>query len=526
MALDLETERLFAEIAVEKELVTQEVADECYFNCEQTRGGTEQRVGEIMIIKGILTKVQALGVLKEAHMRRGDKPRIGGYELAEKLGSGGMGVVYKARQISMDRNVALKILPRRLSKDKTFVQRFLKEAQVMARLNHRNIIGAIDVGEAGGFYYFAMELIDGVSCDELLKEKERLPESDVLMLAVQAVQGLLHAQEQGITHRDIKPSNLMVCPDGTLKIADLGLALVHDLGESNHTGIRAGTPYYMAPEQVEGSSQIDFRADIYALGATLYELVTGKRPFEGDSPRTIMAKRLNEDPVPPIDICPQVSKGLSAIIMKMMARNQEDRFESFDDLLSDLHLVASGKLPACARGKTALSSGALTVVGASRRTTRTSVAVEAVAGRKTTRSAMPASRGTGLSISSRVARKKGIGQYLPVLIIMCLIILGGTCIFVLTQAKKLRGPKHPYPEQQNASLWLPFQEPVHPKEGGRALWIQARNSYLKSEKTKDASDRNQSLVLYKQLVSQYPDCAYVSRAKERISKLSGQGGSQ
>jgi serine/threonine protein kinase len=222
-------------------------------------------------------------------------------EILELSGSGGMGMIYKARQPQLDRVVALKILSPELSADPAFAERFSREAQALAKLNHSNIVNVFDFGQAGHFYYFLMEFVDGVTLHTLIQQKQLRP-SEAQRIVIEICHALQFAHEEGIVHRDIKPSNILFDKKGRVKIADFGLAkLMQKNGQPASTTARTtlvmGTPHYMAPEQVEKPGEVDHRADIYSLGVVFYEMLTGELPlgrFEPPSKKTGVDARLDE----------------------------------------------------------------------------------------------------------------------------------------------------------------------------------------------------------------------------------------
>jgi len=284
----------------------------------------------------------------------GSKRRIGDFELLTKLGQGAMGAVYLARQVQLDRNVALKILPPDLAQDQEFLERFRREARAAARLNNPHIVMAYDVGVAGGYHYIAMEYVDGRDLEQGLQAqpKGRYTESEVLNIARQMAHALEAASAAGITHRDMKPANILKHSDGTYKLTDLGLAArkVED-NKVTQTGSAVGTPFYISPEQARGEQNVDVRSDIYSLGATLFHLVTGRLPFPGDNSVVVMTRHLTEQVQPPDEVEPGVSKGLSRLIVKMMAKNPKDRHQSARELLDDLDLIERGEVPLLKRAR-------------------------------------------------------------------------------------------------------------------------------------------------------------------------------
>ena len=282
-----------------------------------------------------------------------EKQIIGGFELISKLGKGGMGAVYKARQTKLDRIVALKILPPRLARSKTFTERFLREARSAAKLDHPNIVQAISAGQDGVYYYFAMECVSGPTVARMLKAKGVLPERRALEIARDVARALDCAHEAGLVHRDVKPDNVLVDADGVAKLADLGLAREIDGTDANLTqaGIAIGTPNYISPEQIRGERDIDGRSDIYSLGATLYHMLVGQAPYAGGSSNEVMAKHLAE-PVPDARKAnPDVSPAVAAIVRKAMAKEAARRYPAAGAMLDGLQaaLQRPGIRPAAHR---------------------------------------------------------------------------------------------------------------------------------------------------------------------------------
>jgi len=269
--------------------------------------------------------------------------RLGRYRLIRKIGQGGMGTVFEAIQEDLDRRVAVKILPKMLVADREMIQRFRREAKAVARLNHPNIVVIYEFSQDHGFHFFSMELVEGRSLEDLLKEQGRLPVTQALGLIQQALQGLCHAWEQGIIHRDLKPANLLLARSGLLKIADFGL--VKDVAAQSGmtlTGAGMGTPYYMAPEQGYAAKEVDLRADIYSLGATFYHLVTGRVPFEGSTPFEVAVK-VATAPLPPVrSVNPDVPVALSTVIEKMLSRKPEGRYQNAQELLDAIRACGPG----------------------------------------------------------------------------------------------------------------------------------------------------------------------------------------
>lgn len=252
--------------------------------------------------------------------------RIHSYEINAHLGQGGMGNVYRATDTMLGREVALKMLHPQLTVQPQFLERFRKEARVLAQLLHPNIAVIYNFIEQGGNHFMVMEYVEGTSLDELLKKYRSLPAPFVVPVFIQALEGLQHAHRKHIFHRDIKPSNLMITPDGTLKLMDFGIAKV--AGEAKMTQVNkiVGTIEFMAPELIEGKDA-SIASDIYSMGATLYELVSGKLPFESDTDFNLMQAILKKKPVAPEKMNDAVPKKLSDIILKAMDKNPASRYQ-------------------------------------------------------------------------------------------------------------------------------------------------------------------------------------------------------
>lgn len=328
----------FGRLALKYGYVTLEQLQECVKVQERVRsaGAEPKRLGEILVEKGYITGAQVIELFRH-QSSAGRRTRLENYEILAKIGKGAMGAVYKARQMSLNRLVALKILPPHLAADKAYISRFLREAQVAAKLKHENTIYVIDVGESKGVYYFAMEYVDGKTVKEMIQEGEVFDERRTVEVALQVARALEHASSSGIVHRDIKPGNIMITKqEGMVKLCDFGLAKELGFGASaTSPGAVAGTPYYISPEQIK-NEPVDARTDIYSLGATMYHIVTGSVPFSGRSAPIVMAKHLHESPIPPRRLNPKISRELEAVILKCMSKNPKDRFQTPGELLAAL----------------------------------------------------------------------------------------------------------------------------------------------------------------------------------------------
>ena len=270
--------------------------------------------------------------------------RFGGYEILEELGSGGMGKVYRARNVTLERIVALKMLAPVFSSDQAFVQRFLKEARSAARLNHPNIVQIYDFGNVDGVYYLAMEYVNGESLRGYVK-RGALNERDAVAVVREALRALGVAHAEGIVHRDIKPDNIMLTNKGELKLVDLGIAKRLDEDQDlTQTGQAVGTPQYISPEQVKGM-RVDARADIYSLGATFYHLLTGRPPYKGTSAAVVMSMHLTEPLPDPRTFEPSLSEGVCRILRKMLAKERDERYADVAALDLDLYRLQKGEMP-------------------------------------------------------------------------------------------------------------------------------------------------------------------------------------
>ena len=338
----------FGSIAIKLSFTTLERVDECIRLQEKMKelGVVPKKLGEIMLAKGYITDLQLKEIIRYQGTK-GGHTQVANYKITAKIGHGAMGSIYKALQVSMDRIVALKVLSAKYAGNDRFRERFLREARAVAKLNHPNIIQGIDVGESNGVYYFAMEYIDGPTVGELLKRGGALDEKRALNIVMQITRALNHAFQHGIIHRDIKPDNVMLTRDGVAKLCDLGLVKVTtDEGpESTRPGASMGTPYYISPEQARGEPDVDTRSDIYSLGATFYHMAVGDLPYPGDSAAVVISKHLTEPLTMPRQRNPLVTAPMEYIVVKMMEKDRENRYQTPQELLRDLEAVAAGGAP-------------------------------------------------------------------------------------------------------------------------------------------------------------------------------------
>lgn len=255
------------------------------------------------------------------------------YEIVEEVGSGGMSIVYKAKCHVLNRYVAIKVLKPEFSDDKSFVSKFKIEAQSAAGLSHPNIVNVFDVGEENGFYYIVMELVEGITLKEYIQQNGRLPYQTALDFIIQICSGIEVAHEHHTIHRDIKPQNIIVSKNGTLKVTDFGIAKA---ATSNTIASSAmGSVHYISPEQARGGYS-DERSDIYSLGVTLYEMLTGRVPFEGENNVTVALMHIQSEVIPPREYYPDIPVGLEKVVLKTMQKRPERRYLTVNALLSDL----------------------------------------------------------------------------------------------------------------------------------------------------------------------------------------------
>ena len=256
------------------------------------------------------------------------------YELQEQIGEGGMGTVYQANDVNLNRRVAVKVLKRELSEDKKFIANFLREVEITASLTHPNIVQVFNFGDYEGHYYLVMEYIGHQTFDDRITGPQRMTEHEVLDIGIGVANGLNFAlQRGGLIHRDIKPGNILFAPDGSTKVVDFGLAITPDTADSS--GEIWGTPYYVSPERLEGKTE-DFRSDMYSLGISLYHALAGRPPFDASTAELVAAKHLNSTPLPLKTFAPQTSDHCTYAIMKAMARQMDDRFQSYGEFIEQM----------------------------------------------------------------------------------------------------------------------------------------------------------------------------------------------
>src|SRR2546430_2414337 len=256
------------------------------------------------------------------------------FVVVETLGIGGMGTVYKARDTLLDRFVALKLLRKDLNGKEDHNSRLQQEARIAASVNHPNVIQVFSSGTDHGLFYVVMELVDHGSLDDLIEQRNRLPEKQVLESGIQVTKGLRAAHRQGLIHRDVKPANILFVDEQTAKISDFGLAGAATQGLETE-GVIWGTPYYVAPERLNNEPE-DFRSDIYSLGATLFHAAAGRAPIEGETNSAVALLNLKKKPINLATVAPEVSEETAKVLRRMIAPDPANRFSSYDELVGEL----------------------------------------------------------------------------------------------------------------------------------------------------------------------------------------------
>lgn len=264
------------------------------------------------------------------------------YEIKEKLGSGGMSVVYKGLDTLLNRLVTIKVLREQYANDEDFIRRFHREAQSVASLSHINIVSIYDVGFEENSHYLVMEFIEGQNLKEFIRQRGKLPISEAVPIGMQILDALEHAHEHKVVHRDIKPHNILLTRQGRVKVTDFGIARAASEATVTYSGALVGSVQYISPEQAKGIT-VGPKSDIYSAGAVLYEMVTGQLPFKGDSPIAVALQHLQNEPIPPGDLVPEIPEELSHIILRAMEKNSDYRYQSAQEMHSDLEKLYFGK---------------------------------------------------------------------------------------------------------------------------------------------------------------------------------------
>lgn len=263
---------------------------------------------------------------------------IGNYKIIGRLGKGGMGDIYKAVQDTLNRTVALKILPPQMLQNEEFAKRFIIEAKAISKLEHQNIVSIYEFGDQDGLKYFAMQYINGEDLGKRLQQKKTLPIVEVLNYSKQICRALNYAHGKDVIHRDIKPQNVLIDKNNVCRLSDFGIAMMYQERKITMTGIAVGTPEYMSPEQAEGDV-LTHQTDIYSLGIVIYEMLAKRTPFKGNNPVAIAYKQVHELPLPPSVFREDTPKRLELIVLKALKKNRLERYNSVEEMLNDLDTV-------------------------------------------------------------------------------------------------------------------------------------------------------------------------------------------
>ncbi|RME85335.1 MAG: serine/threonine protein kinase [Planctomycetota bacterium] len=335
-------DRQIAGFLIEKEWVP---AERVVYFLEIARM-TEKSLKDLLIQNNLITPSQLQIIEEQIHgvqnKIKSGKNRIPNYKIVAKLGTGGMGSVFKAIDLRDRKEVAIKVLSKQFSEDEEYVRRFRREARTMLEMNHPNIVRAYECGQADGLWYLVMEYVEGKDGFDLLKEK-RLSERFIIHIGAQMANAMAYYDKRGMVHRDIKPDNLLITASGQCKLCDLGLAKRASMDSKiTAAGVTLGTPQYLSPEQAKGE-ELDIRSDIYSLGATLFHLATGREPYVAKNIIVIMQKHIHEK-IPSLrEFRPDLSENLEYIITKMLAKNRRHRYQTPEELYHDFYRLSKGE---------------------------------------------------------------------------------------------------------------------------------------------------------------------------------------
>ena len=331
----------FESIAVKQGYLTAEDLQKCKGIKSKPGKQTAKPLSEIAVSEELISQ-EDLDVI--CQIAAEGKLTFGGYEVKSVLGEGGLGTVYLAKQISMQRNVALKVLHPRWVKDEEFRKRFLLEARVVGKLSHPNLIGVFDIGFDKGRYFFSMEYVAGQTVDKIISNRGAIPLTEAIDIALQTLGALNYVWDKNLVHRDIKPSNIIVTPQKVARLGDFGFVKCKAEEKLASEDFVLGTPDYMSPEQAIGKDDLDYRSDIYSLGATFYHMITATAPYNG-SESMVIRQHIKASIPSPKAIVSELPESACTIIEKMMAKSPADRYQKYDELKRDLELVKKGEAP-------------------------------------------------------------------------------------------------------------------------------------------------------------------------------------
>lgn len=342
----------FGVLAVRNGLLTAEQLEMCRSRQQASANlGQNLSLQQIVLNEKLMSPEDIRRVEKAHEQLTRDRERkqdlkFKGYEIVSTLGEGGLGSVFKARQISMNRLVALKVLHKQWISDDEFRKRFVLEARIVGKLSHQNLIQVYDVGKEGDYYYFSMEYVEGRTVEELIQDSPRrqMEVGRAVEVLIQVVRAIRYYKDFDIVHRDIKPSNVMVTRTGLVKLGDFGFVKSKLDKELGFEGMVLGTPDYIAPEQAMGRDNVDYRADIYSLGATFYHMLTGRPMYDGTPSRVMLAH--TREPMPdPRGYRPSLGEDVIAVLKRMLAKEPDQRYANLDNLFTDLEALLERNRP-------------------------------------------------------------------------------------------------------------------------------------------------------------------------------------
>ena len=336
MIEQFENDLLIVKLALEKKLISQQQVDDCKSLAEKSKDiGLGTTIAEVLVKQGIVSEDQLDELRDMCQLAKGGTV-FGAYRLGRLIGQGGMGKVYEAVHEVMGRSVAIKVIHSRITHDKNNATRFIQEIRALSKLNHPNIVTIYDAGRINRRHYFAMELLPGPSLKEHVDSKKITGEKEALRIVRAMAKALGHAHLKSVIHRDVKPENIVFDCNAVPKLTDFGLVMHHDVDHMSLTqeGAWVGSYYYISPEQIDGSRDIDGRSDIYALGATLYYALTGRTAYSGNSPQELLTKHLSGHLVSPKKYCPHLSRRTVRLVKKMMAVHREKRYQTMEAVVN------------------------------------------------------------------------------------------------------------------------------------------------------------------------------------------------